>query len=144
MKKKILAVIIGSMVLALGLWQGNVLKRVEFKNEPEQNRVERLERDERLVIDFGNGEKIVAENLPAEGLSVYEVLVEVLKDREVELEIEEYDFGTLIKSINGKENTLDKAWIYFVNGESGSVAADKQVIAAGDEIEWRYISVTSN
>jgi hypothetical protein len=31
------------------------------------------------------------------------------------------------------------AWIYFVNDESGQIAADQYQLAPGDIVEWKYI-----
>ena len=31
------------------------------------------------------------------------------------------------------------AWIYHVNGESGTIAADKMKVNPGDTVEWKYI-----
>ena len=39
----------------------------------------------------------------------------------------------------GTENTKDLSWIYFVNGKSGEVAADKYELKNGDKVEWKYM-----
>ena len=31
------------------------------------------------------------------------------------------------------------AWIYFVNGQSGSVASDQYQLKEGDLVEWKYV-----
>ena len=61
------------------------------------------------------------------------------EEKGITLEIQQYDFGVFVKTIAGYPSTANKAWIYFINGNSGTVAADKQEIKAGDLIEWRYI-----
>src|SRR5690606_16409355 len=55
-----------------------------------------------------------------------------------EIEVETYDFGTLVESINGQSNTADKAWIYFVNDQAANVGADQMKIQDGDVVEWKY------
>jgi hypothetical protein len=70
----------------------------------------------------------------------FSILEEALKENSVFFEVENYDFGVFVKSINGLESTNEKAWIYFVNGESGQVAADKMNLKSGDLVEWKYVT----
>jgi hypothetical protein len=62
-----------------------------------------------------------------------------LQSSGVPISIKSYSFGTLVESINTVKNTKDKSWIYFVNGASASVGADKYILSPGDTIEWKYI-----
>jgi len=43
-----------------------------------------------------------------------------------------------VESVDGLVNSASQAWIYFVNGEAGQVAADQHQLTAGDRVEWRY------
>lgn len=70
----------------------------------------------------------------------FSILEEALDQNNIPLEIETYDFGVFVKSINKLESTGKKAWIYFVNGESGQVAADKMNLEKGDLVEWKYVT----
>ena len=70
----------------------------------------------------------------------FSILEEALEKNNISFETEKYDFGVFVKSINGIESTNEKAWIYFVNGESGQVAADKLELNTGDLVEWKYIT----
>lgn len=70
--------------------------------------------------------------------TVYDALVRVASQTAVPIGQKQYDFGVFIEKIGDKANTKDKAWIYYVNGVSGDVAADKKVIKPGDVVEWRY------
>ena len=57
----------------------------------------------------------------------------------IPIETERYDFGVFVKSIEGRLSTAERAWIYFVNGESGQVGADQYQIYPGDVVTWRYV-----
>jgi len=84
------------------------------------------------VEDVNNGNDI-------ETLTAYSMLEKASGSENFELETQQYDFGIYIKSIGGFESTTERSWIYFVNGESGSVASDQHVLKPGDVVEWRYI-----
>jgi hypothetical protein len=43
-----------------------------------------------------------------------------------------------VEQVGDYPNTKDKAWIYYVNGKPGTVAADKQTLQSGDTVEWKY------
>lgn len=54
-----------------------------------------------------------------------------------QVDSQQYDFGVMVKSIDGKASDASKYWLYYVNGEQPSVGADKYETKAGDTIEWR-------
>jgi hypothetical protein len=70
--------------------------------------------------------------------TAFDALSAVCTGNNIVLEKKQYDFGVFVEKIGDKANTNDKAWIYYVNGKSGEVAADKQALISGDTIEWRY------
>jgi LAS superfamily LD-carboxypeptidase LdcB len=97
-----------------------------------------------LQIDFGDGKTTSFEKvLTGQEQTAYSLLTAAAEDKNLDLQTQEYDFGVFVKSINGYESTADKAWIYFVNGESGTIAADKYKLAPGDKVEWKYIPPTN-
>ena len=93
----------------------------------------------RLMID---GVETVIEFEVTEAMTALELLQEGAKASELEVKIKEYDFGSLVEAIGEKENTKEKAWIYYVNGEPGTQAADMYQLKSGDLIEWKYIPPT--
>ena len=97
-----------------------------------------------LTIDYGNGNEISYEKElnPSGSLNVFDLLKEGLDTNQVTYETKSYDFGIFVKSINGFESGADKSWIYFVNGQSGQVAADLYKLKPGDVVDWKYISPT--
>lgn len=90
-----------------------------------------------LTIDFGDEISSYSGVLSDED-TVLTILRRFSEDKH-ELLIKDYDFGSLVVGIDGKENISDKSWIYFVNGNSGEVGADQKVVEKGDAVEWRYI-----
>jgi hypothetical protein len=75
----------------------------------------------------------------ASSTSVFDLLKEALDARQITYETKTYNFGVFVSSINGQVSGSDKAWIYFVNGQSAQVAADKYVLKPQDVVEWKYI-----
>jgi hypothetical protein len=51
----------------------------------------------------------------------------------------DYEFGTLVESIDGVKNGTDnKYWILYVNGKQATVGAGAYTIQKNDTIEWRH------
>ncbi|MDZ7586718.1 MAG: DUF5667 domain-containing protein [Patescibacteria group bacterium] len=88
-----------------------------------------------VSIDFGDEEAAVE---LVEAKTAFEALQMAAENRGWELAVKEYDFGSLVEAINGRKNTSEKAWIYFINGQAATQAADKQELNAGDVVEWKY------
>lgn len=85
-----------------------------------------------FVIDFGSGAPATYSGVLA--LTAYDVL----KNSPYEVVVKQYDFGIMVTSIKGMENTKERAWMYSVNGKHGETAADKYVLHEGDRIEWKF------
>jgi hypothetical protein len=93
-----------------------------------------------LVIDYGEG-NVSSYNLEVENeITAFDLLKNTTDKENIPLETQQYDFGVFVKSVNGLESTAEKAWIYFVNNESGTIAADQQKVNPGDVVEWKYIT----
>lgn len=90
-----------------------------------------------MTFVMNNGESIATYDgiLAA---TVYDALVQFASQTATPIGQKHYDFGVFIEKIGDKGNTKDNAWIYYVNGVSGDVAADKKIIKPGDVVEWRY------
>ena len=93
-----------------------------------------------LKLDYGNENVITYQVYLPHPYSAFDALTNVAENNEVDLVTQQYDFGIFVKSIGEYESTADMSWIYFVNGESGMVAADQYSLEAGDVVEWRYIT----
>ncbi|MFC1625896.1 DUF4430 domain-containing protein [Patescibacteria group bacterium] len=92
-----------------------------------------------LKIDFGDDNITTFENLEAEGATAFSILEAITSQNNIAFETQKYDFGIFVMSINGKEGDAQMAWIYFVNGKPGEVAADAMALNPGDIVEWKYI-----
>jgi hypothetical protein len=93
-----------------------------------------------MVIDFGGGKISTYSGISAR--SAFEALEKVAVENDITMDVKKYDFGMLVNSINGSENTKDLAWIYYVNGKSPEVGADAYKLKDGDVVEWKYIKPT--
>lgn len=63
--------------------------------------------------------------------------LELLKSK-AEVKTQDSSIGIFVISINGVANSEDHFWMFYVNGELGSVAADQYTTKSSDKIEWRY------
>ena len=97
-----------------------------------------------LNIDYGNGNTTSYEEPMIENQTAFGLLKNATDKNNIKLEYKQYDFGVLIETINGVANSKDKAWIYFVNGKSANVGADKYQLKPGDTVEWKYITPSGN
>lgn len=108
------------------------------KRTPDVSKVEVAQTQATLVIDYGSGNKVASSFIPRPGQTVFDALKSVAEEKSIALDTQQYDFGVFVKAIGGYESSAEMAWIYFINGASGQIAADKQEIKAGDTVEWRY------
>lgn len=87
------------------------------------------------VINFGN-------DVPPESSTVQaqqgKTALELLQSSK-NVEVKEFDFGTLVESIDGYKNgTENKYWSYYVNGKEANVGASEYQVQANDEIRWEF------
>ena len=112
-KKRILVVGLMAIMLAGGLTGCNLKKSTSAITDQTQQK----------VITY-NG---------VEGKTAYDLLRE-----KYQVEADTSSFGVMVKSINGLAATDKEFWLYSVNGQQPSVAADKYQTKTGDKIEWDY------
>lgn len=75
----------------------------------------------------------------AQGSSVFDVLQKAVSQTGEELLFKNYETGVFVEAIGSQKNGADgKYWLYYVNGKMPAMAADKQIIQAGDVIEFRF------
>ena len=103
--------------------------------EPVSQEASQLLEEVEVDVNFGDEEAAVE---LVEAKTAYEALQAAAKNRGWQVEVKQYDFGNLVEAINGQKNTPEKAWIYFINGQPATQAADKQELKAGDVVEWKY------
>lgn len=93
-----------------------------------------------VAVDFGEENVISNEFEVNNEITAYSLLQQIAQSENLTVNIDQYDFGIFVKAINEYESTAEKSWIYFVNGNSGDVAADQKQITAGDIVEWKYLA----
>jgi hypothetical protein len=140
MTKKLQLILLASLVIILSLLvinQKKVVPDVDLQVTPTQQ----VSQNVKLLIDYGDGS---SSNYEAELASqtAFDLLKAASDSQNLELDYQQYDFGVFVKSINGLESGPDKAWIYFVNGESATVGADQYQLKPGDLVEWNYMTPT--
>ena len=141
MKKIILFSIFG-LFLGVGIYLG--YHRLQpRKNLPEKNAI--LIQPESVTpfvtVSFFEEDSIATySNILA--TTVYEALQKVSVVNEIPLKTKQYDFGIFVEEIGNKPTLKDHAWLYFVNGISGDIAADKKTLKTGDSVEWRYMELS--
>jgi len=91
-----------------------------------------------VSIDFGNKDIKVLEITAGTEDTAFSVLKKASETNNIELVTKQYDFGVFVQKIDKFESSAKKSWIYYINGESGQVAADKQKLKNGDKVEWKY------
>ena len=93
-----------------------------------------------LTVVFNDGTSVnYQKGIGQEKVTAFSILEEAADKKSLTLDTKKYDFGVFVNSINGEVSSADKAWIYFVNGASGQVAADQYELAPGDKVEWKYV-----
>lgn len=92
------------------------------------------------LIDKGDGDVLKNQIYPSEDSTVFSLLEEIGEKESFEVESMVYQgMGIFVESIDGiKGGTDDKWWQYFVNDESGEIAADKKEVKKGDKVEWKF------
>ena len=97
-----------------------------------------------VIIDFGN-ETIMSYNISTVNATVYGCLLEAATQGNLNVKTTYYpSFDSMlidaIGSATGGED--NKYWQYYLNGIYGTVGIDKQIVHAGDCIEWRFMEFT--
>ena len=94
-----------------------------------------------VYIDFGNGTVWKFENITTKNSTVYGSLLEAARQGNFAVDATYYGAwdSVFVNSIAGVKNQAGKYWQYWINGEYGTVGADKQRVNNSDIIEWKFI-----
>lgn len=96
---------------------------------------------------LGKYSKNISKNTEKEVASVQSVVyfgedgksaLELLKNNTNEIQTQDSSLGVFVLSINGVSNTDNQFWMFYVNDQLSSVAADQYQTKNEDKIEWRY------
>jgi hypothetical protein len=135
-KKEILGIFLSIIflftVFFLVFFNNNFLKKQNFSEESKAQNIF-------LVIDFDLGEKKYFELELENNSTAFSALQKVASAENIDLSVDNYEVGVFIKSIGGIDNGYNgKYWMYYVNGEMPSVAADKKNLVSGDKVEFKF------
>ena len=140
MKKiKILILLTVAILVLCGAgcqWFGKTEKTNEA-NAPQTE--QKIEQKATLVIDDGTGKPQSFELQIKQDTKAFDLFKEACDKAGLKLDYSESSMGVLINAIGDKVNGQEgKYWLFYVNGEMASVAADKQEVKAGDKIEFKF------
>ncbi len=135
--KKFIAPLLIIILLASGLF---IFKEFNSNNTiviPE-NQPTGYESKVIVSIDFGNKDIKVLEITAGTEDTAFSVLKKISETNNIELVTKQYDFGVFVEKVGDFESTAKRSWIYYVNGESGQIAADQMKLKNGDKVDWKY------
>ncbi|HDY72643.1 MAG TPA: DUF4430 domain-containing protein [bacterium] len=130
---------IGIMIIVIG-WAifSNEVGRSIPKEEIEILQ-ENIKKEIVLVIDDGEGDSRTFKVGFNKGMTAFDALKNKAKELGLTLKTKTFDIGIMIEAIGNKENGKEgKYWLYYVNGETPMVAADKKELKPGDKIEFKF------
>lgn len=133
MKKYFFSILI--LIIASGLF---LYRKYNSINIPIPVQNTGYEQRVNLILDFGNKEIKSFDLIVGSEDTAFSVLKTTAEKENINLEVKQYDFGVFVKKIGDFESTAKKSWIYYVNNESGQIAADQQKLKNGDKVEWKY------
>jgi len=146
--KTAIKIIIPVIFLAVGIFLGQdfanlneILKTGKDSSELITQRHDKVEVS--LMIDYGNGEIDVYEDVLLDNPTVFELLKKVTGENKLEFSFNDKykDLGILVESINGKRNDFSKNqfWQYWVNNRYANVASDKYQLKNSDVVLWKLV-----
>lgn len=135
MKKYILPAFIILAIIGLFTFKNPILNRFQSptKTAQPENKMSVT-----LNIDYGDKTTKNFSYSTTKDETAFSVLKNVAERENITLETKQYDFGVFIQKIDKFESTAKNAWIYYVNGEAGQVAADQYKVKDSDNITWKF------
>jgi LAS superfamily LD-carboxypeptidase LdcB len=72
--------------------------------------------------------------------TAFGLLQEAADQQDIDIQYDQSDLGVIIQSINGIANDTNNQqyWLWYVNDQMGSTAADQYVVQSGDQIRFEY------
>jgi hypothetical protein len=151
MRKNILIILIGSLMLWIAIFsylnfkEQNFLKfnnKIEIIKLDKQNQLNPQIDDKDLYEKYINASLIVLNNKYdieiKEGSSVFDFMEKIKKENNnFDFKYKEYpSLGIFVNGINGVDGGGGKYWIYFVNKKEASVGVSNYILREGDIINW--------
>jgi hypothetical protein len=122
------------------VWSQRKLPSVEQEAPAEVRGVREEITTADLVLDFEDEKVATYSGVRVAKKTVLGLLLQAAQDNgfEVNYNPPRGEMGAFVKSINGLENTNERFWQFWVNGEYGQVAMDQQEIKDGDLVEIKF------
>ena len=148
--KKSFYIIIGVLIIVVivelislnNLWPQNATKVFETapQDVKKENAVtESVKSEIVLIIDNGDKTKNVVSIEFKENMTAFDLLKAGAEKLSLPLKTKQYDMGVFIEAIGKIENGQNgKYWLYYVNGKTPMVAADKTIIKITDKVEYKF------
>lgn len=141
MKKTNIFIGVGILIIIIGGWLifpnqfGKFIPQKEIKILEENINKEII-----LVIDDGQGFQRTFKADFKDGMNAFDLLKEGTIKLDLALKTKNYEnLGVLIEAIGEIENGQDgQYWFYYVNKEAPMVAADKNLLKPGDNVEFKF------
>jgi len=138
--KKPIIIVFALLILGVGAFFVLSQRRQSVVEEVRGVQEETVNAD--LILDFGASEEKVAtySGIRTTEKTVLGLLLQAATDYgfEVDYTPPNGEVGAFVKSIAGMENTSERFWQFWVNGEYGQVAMDQQEIKDGDFVEVKF------
>ncbi|MEK7658953.1 MAG: DUF4430 domain-containing protein [Patescibacteria group bacterium] len=147
--KKSFYIVIGILIIVavLGLislnnlWQANSANFLETSQDvkKENAATEPVKKEITLTVDNGNGTKNVVSVEFKDNMTAFDLLKAGVEKLSLPLKTKQYDMGIFIEAIGKIENGQNqKYWLYYVNGKTPMVSADKMILKARDKVEYKF------
>ena len=126
-------------LIVLSLAGCGSLQQVPESELPKLDVVETQSEMLSVVVQIDTGEKVLDFAREVQmGTKAFDLLQLVTEEEDIDMEVEVYDFGVLVTSLDGKMNSAEFAWIYYVNGDSPATGASDYQMTNGDVLLWKY------
>jgi len=137
------------LIIIISLFIGGVSTGIITFEKPEddtkiQNNQNNRSAESAIIKIYFNDDSVITFNFTTMNISVYDYLLKASEIGNFTVKStywEQYD-SYVIDSITYNEVKYEadsgNYWAYYVNGNYGTVSADKQIVKNNDVIEWKY------
>lgn len=140
--KKIIVILFFLAITVLGV-SLLLLNQKDKKNLPILSEINESDQETKekvfLIINKKESDLQELEFNFEEGMTAFDLLKRASEDEKFILKTNSYDIGIFVETIGEIENGQDgKYWMYYVNNQMPSVAADKYEIKPRDKVEFKF------
>ena len=92
-----------------------------------------------LFVNFGNGKIKAYEAVEINtNETAYSLLLKKMNETGSPIITKKFNQGIMVESIDNISASSSYFWSYSVNGQAGTLAADKYILKDKDLVEWKY------